>query len=60
MLLDLSTLQGHGLHLNVPRQRPLLLLDLSTLQRHVYILGPELHLDVSTQKRPILHLGVSE
>jgi hypothetical protein len=61
MLLDLSTLQGHGLHLNVPRlQKPLLLLDLSTLQRHVYIRGPELHLDVSTLKRPMLHVGVSE
>jgi hypothetical protein len=38
-----STLRGHELHLDVPRQqKPVLLLDLSTLQ------GPELHLDVST------------
>ncbi len=44
------TLQGLELHGNVPRQ---LLLDFSTLQ------GLELHQDVSTLKRPVLHLEVS-
>ena len=61
MLLDVPTVQGHELHLEVSRlQEPVLLMDLFTLQRPVLPpdlstpQGPELHLDVSVQKDSLL------
>jgi hypothetical protein len=54
-LLDVSTLQGHELHLNLSRQQELVQrLDVSTLQ------GPLLHLNVSGQHQdPVERLDVS-
>ncbi len=52
-LLEMSTLQGPELHLDVSTlKRPVLLLDMSTPQR------PDLHLDLSTLQRPTLLLEV--
>ncbi len=54
LLLEVSTLQGPEMHLDVPRQQePVLLLEVSTLQ------GPEMHLDVPRQQKPVLLLDVS-
>ncbi len=53
LLLELSTLQGPELHLNVSAlQRSVLLLEVSAT-------GPELHLDVSALQRNLLLLEVS-
>jgi hypothetical protein len=54
LLLEMSTLQGPELHLDVSAlQRNVLLLEVSTLQ------GPKLHLDVSALQRSVLLLEVS-
>ncbi len=54
LLLEVSTLQGPELHLDVSSlQRSVLLLEVSTLQ------GPELHLDVFALQRSELLLEVS-
>jgi hypothetical protein len=54
LLLEVSTIQGPELHLDVSAlQRSVLLLEVSTLQ------GPELQLDVSALQRSVLFLEVS-
>jgi hypothetical protein len=53
LLLEVSTLQGPELHLDVSvLQRSVLLLEVSAT-------GPELHLDVSAQQRHVLLMEVS-
>ncbi len=54
LLLEVSTLQGPELHLDVSGlKRNVLLLEVSTLQ------GPKLHLDVSALQRIVLLLEMS-
>ena len=53
LLLDVSTLQGPELHLEVSGQQETTGLDVSTSQ------GAELYLDMSTLQWPMLHLEVS-
>jgi hypothetical protein len=58
LLLEVSTLQGRELHLDVFRIQTVLPLDLSTLKACaatglVYTLGPELLLDVPNPRGPL-------
>jgi hypothetical protein len=51
-LLDVSTLQGHELHSNIPwRQKPVFLLDLSTQQRPVPLTNMSSHCGLTLSGR---------